>query len=37
MTKTSLICGSIAIDTILQFPGRFDSILLADQLHKVNV
>ena len=37
MTQTSLICGSIAIDTILQFPGRFDSILLADQLHKVNV
>src|SRR3954471_19101968 len=37
MTKTSLICGSIAIETILQFPGRFDSILLADQLHKVNV
>ena len=37
MTQTSIICGSIAIDTILQFPGRFDSILLADQLHKVNV
>lgn len=37
MTQTSLICGSLAIDTILQFPGRFDSILLADQLHKVNV
>ncbi|MQA39703.1 carbohydrate kinase family protein [Rugamonas aquatica] len=37
MTQTSLICGSIAIDTILQFPGRFDSLLLADQLHKVNV
>ena len=37
MTKTSLICGSLAIDTILSFPGRFDSILLADQLHKVNV
>ncbi|MBY0557261.1 MAG: carbohydrate kinase family protein [Burkholderiaceae bacterium] len=37
MNQTSLICGSIAIDTILQFPGRFDSLLLADQLHKVNV
>ena len=37
MTQTSIICGSLAIDTILQFPGRFDSILLADQLHKVNV
>ncbi len=34
MNQTSLICGSIAIDTILQFPGRFDSLLLADQLHK---
>jgi adenosine kinase len=37
MTQTSLICGSIAIDTILSFPNRFDSILLPDQLHKVNV
>jgi len=36
MTST-LICGSLAIDTILEFPNRFDSILLADQLHKVNV
>ena len=35
--QTSLICGSLAIDTIMQFPGRFDSVLLADQLHKVNV
>lgn len=34
---TTLICGSLAIDTILEFPNRFDSILLADQLHKVNV
>jgi len=37
MTQTNLICGSLAIDTILTFPNRFDSILLADQLHKVNV
>ncbi|MGV7209476.1 carbohydrate kinase family protein [Oxalobacteraceae bacterium A2-2] len=37
MNQTSLICGSLAMDIILQFPGRFDSILLADQLHKVNV
>lgn len=37
MTHTTLICGSLAIDTILEFPNRFDSILLADQLHKVNV
>ena len=37
MTKTSLICGSLAIDTIMQFDGRFGESLLADQLHKVNV
>ncbi|MDC8758729.1 carbohydrate kinase family protein [Janthinobacterium fluminis] len=37
MTKTSLICGSLAIDTIMQFNGRFGESLLADQLHKVNV
>jgi adenosine kinase len=37
MTKTSLICGSLAIDTIMQFSGRFGESLLADQLHKVNV
>ena len=37
MTKTSLICGSLAIDTIMQFGGRFGESLLADQLHKVNV
>lgn len=37
MTKTSLICGSLAIDTIMQFEGRFGASLLPDQLHKVNV
>ncbi|MBJ7310583.1 carbohydrate kinase family protein [Rugamonas sp. CCM 8940] len=37
MNKTSLICGSLAIDTIMQFAGRFGDTLLADQLHKVNV
>ncbi len=37
MNKTSLICGSLAIDTIMQFNGRFGESLLADQLHKVNV
>ncbi|WP_317202403.1 carbohydrate kinase family protein [Janthinobacterium sp.] len=37
MTKTSLICGSLAIDTIMQFDGRFGESLLADQLHKINV
>ncbi|MES2742502.1 MAG: carbohydrate kinase family protein [Pseudomonadota bacterium] len=37
MTPTSLICGSLAIDVIMQFEGRFGETLLADQLHKVNV
>ena len=37
MTKTSLICGSIAFDKIMHYPGRFGDILLADQLHRVNV
>ncbi len=34
---TSLICGSLAFDTIMSFQGRFSEALLADQLHKVNV
>lgn len=34
---TSLICGSLAFDTIMSFDGRFSEALLADQLHKVNV
>jgi len=34
---TSLICGSIAFDTIMSFDGRFSEALLADQLHKINV
>jgi adenosine kinase len=37
MTKTSLICGSLAFDKIMQYQGRFADALLADQLHKVNV
>src|SRR5471030_445830 len=37
MNHTALICGSLAIDTIMQFPGKFGDTLLADQLHKVNV
>ena len=37
MTKTSLICGSLAFDKIMQYNGRFAETLLADQLHKVNV
>src|SRR3954464_9573002 len=34
---TSLICGSLAFDTIISFEGRFSDALLADQLHKINV
>jgi adenosine kinase len=37
MTTTTLICGSLAFDKIMQFNGRFGETLLADQLHKVNV
>ncbi|PWF55288.1 carbohydrate kinase family protein [Massilia glaciei] len=37
MTKTTLICGSLAFDKIMQFDGRFSESLLADQLHKINV
>jgi hypothetical protein len=37
MTKTVLICGSIAFDKIMQYQGRFGETLLADQLHRVNV
>ncbi len=37
MNQTSLICGSLAIDYIMQHEGRFGDTLLADQLHKVNV
>lgn len=33
----SLICGSLAFDTIMSFGGRFSEALLADQLHKINV
>jgi adenosine kinase len=37
MTKTTLICGSLAFDKIMQYQGRFGETLLADQLHKINV
>ena len=37
MTKTTLICGSLAFDKIMQYHGRFADTLLADQLHRVNV
>jgi len=34
---SSLICGSLAYDNIMQYEGRFADALLADQLHKINV
>jgi len=37
MTQTTLICGSLAFDKIMQYHGRFAEILLAEQLHRVNV
>ncbi len=33
----SLICGSIAYDTIMVFPGRFKEQILPEQLHILNV
>jgi adenosine kinase len=36
MTMTSLICGSLAFDTIMNFDGRF-SEAMADQSHKFNL
>ncbi len=32
-----LICGSLAYDNIMVFPGRFKEHILADQLHILNV
>jgi len=34
---TSLICGSLAYDTIMSFHGKFSEVILSDQLHKINV
>lgn len=36
-STTTLICGSLAFDKIMQYHGRFSESLIADQLHKVNV
>ena len=33
----TLICGSIAFDTIMVFPGRFKEHILAEKLHILNV
>ncbi len=34
---SAIICGSIAIDTILNFLGDFSEQILPDQIHKLNV
>jgi adenosine kinase len=34
---STLICGSFAFDTIMNFEGRFQEQILADQLHILNV
>jgi adenosine kinase len=34
---SSIICGSLAIDTILTFEGNFADQILPDQIHKLNV
>ncbi len=34
---STIICGSIAFDTIMNFPGRFAEQILPDQLHILNV
>ena len=33
----SIICGSIAYDTIMNFEGRFQDQILPDQIHILNV
>jgi adenosine kinase len=35
--RVALVCGSVAYDTILVFPDRFQSHLLPDKLHMLNV
>jgi adenosine kinase len=34
---SALICGSIAIDTIMSFDGRFSDRILPDQIHILNL
>jgi adenosine kinase len=35
--NTALICGSIAYDSIMVFPGRFKEHILPDRIHMLNV
>jgi adenosine kinase len=34
---STLICGSVAYDSIMVFPGRFKDVILPDQVHILNV
>jgi adenosine kinase len=34
---TALICGSVAFDTVMMFPGRFRDHILPDRIHMLNV
>ena len=34
---SALICGSLAYDNIMVYPGRFKESILPDQLHILNV
>ena len=34
---SALICGSLAYDTIMVFPGRFKNEILPDKVHILNV
>ena len=34
---TALICGSVAYDTVMVFPGRFRDQILPDRIHMLNV
>ena len=34
---STLICGSIAYDTIMVFEGKFKDHILPDQVHALNV
>ncbi len=37
MTKTALVCGSYAFDSIMLFKGRFKNHILPDKVHILNV
>ena len=33
----ALICGSLAYDTVMVYPGRFRDQILANKIHMLNV